>query len=111
MKRKTMNEDVEALDAVLLAACKNILCCSSKTCSEAIWGDLGIEPSDMGITSTSLGSKKAVSCINNAFKNFVISSLHSGMCKKSKWRVYRELKEDFECKKYLHGVSDMDSKL
>ena len=45
----------------------------------------------------------------NAFKNFVISSLHSGMCKKSKLRVYRELKEDFECKKYLHGVSDMGS--
>ena len=44
--------------------------------------------------------------------NFVIStcSLHSGMCKKSKLRVYRELKEDFECKKYLHGVSDMGSK-
>ena len=29
---------------------------------------------------------------------------------KSKLRVYRELKEDFECKKYLH-VSDMGSKL
>ena len=33
------------------------------------------------------------------------------MCKKSKSRVHRELKEDFECKKYLHGVSDMGSKL
>ena len=33
------------------------------------------------------------------------------MCKKSKLRVYRVLKEDFECKKYLHGVSDMGSKL
>ena len=31
------------------------------------------------------------------------------MCKKSKLRVYRELKEDFECKKYLHRVSDMGS--
>ena len=65
----------------------------------------------MDLTSTSLGSKEAVSSINNAFKNFVISSLHSGMCKKSKLRVYRELTEDFECKKYLHGVSDMGSKL
>ena len=27
---------------VLLATCKNILCCSSKTCSESVWGDLGI---------------------------------------------------------------------
>ena len=27
-----------------LAACKKILGCSSKTCSEAVWGDLGIEP-------------------------------------------------------------------
>ena len=33
------------------------------------------------------------------------------MCKKSKLRVFRELKENFECKKYLHGVSDMGSKL
>ena len=58
-----------------------------------------------------MGSKEAVSSINNAFKNFVISSLHSGMCKKNKSRVYRELKEDFESTKYLHGVSDMGSKL
>ena len=36
-----------ALDAALLAACKKILCCSSKTCSEAIRGDLGIEPLDL----------------------------------------------------------------
>ena len=33
------------------------------------------------------------------------------MYKKSKLRVYRELKVDSECKKYLHGVSDMGSKL
>ena len=31
-------------------------------------------------------------------------------CKKSKLRVYRESKEDFERKKYSHGVSDMGSK-
>ena len=67
--------------------------------------------SDMDLTSTSLGSKEAVSSINNAFKNFVKSSLYSRMCKKSKLRVYIELKEDFECKKYLHRVSDMGSKL
>ena len=35
----------------------------------------------------------------------------NGMCEKSKLRVYREFKEDFECRKYLHGVSDMGSKL
>ena len=40
-----------------------------------------------------------------------LSRLHSGMCKKNKLRVYRELKEDFEYKKYLYGVSDMSSKL
>ena len=62
--------------------------------------------SDTDLTSTSLGSKKAVLSINNyAFKNFIISSLHSEMCKKSKLRVYRELKEDFECNKYLHAWS------
>ena len=43
--------------------------------------------SDMGLTSSSLGSKEALSCVNNAFKNFVISRLHSGMCRKSKLRV------------------------
>ena len=37
----------KALDAVLLAACKKILSCSSNTCSEAVWGDLGIEPSNL----------------------------------------------------------------
>ena len=40
--------------------------------------------SDMDLTSISLGSKEAVSSINNVFKNFVSSSLLSGMCKKSK---------------------------
>ena len=37
------NTQSKALDAVLLEACKKILCCSSKTCSEAVWGDLGID--------------------------------------------------------------------
>ena len=50
--------------------------------------------SDMDLTSTPLGSKEAVSFINSAFKNFVRSSLHSGMYKKSKLK-YIELKEDF----------------
>ena len=31
--------------------------------------------------------------------------------KENKLRVYRELKEVFECKKYLYGVPDMGSKL
>ena len=47
----------------------------------------------MELISTSLGSKEAVSVIINAFKNSFISSLHSGMCKKNKLRVYRELKD------------------
>ena len=29
---------------MLLRACKKILSCSSKTCNEAVWGDLGVEP-------------------------------------------------------------------
>ena len=33
----------KALDAVLSAACKKILFYSSKNCSKAVWGDLGIE--------------------------------------------------------------------
>ena len=65
----------------------------------------------MDMISSSLGSKEALSYIN-AFKNFGLTSrLHSAMYKKNKLRVYGELKEDFECKKYLYGVSDMDSKL
>ena len=42
----------------------------------------------MDLTPTSLGSKEAVTYINNAFKSFVTSRLHSGMCRKSKIRVY-----------------------
>ena len=42
----------------------------------------------MDLTRISLGSKETVSSIYNAFKNFVLSSLHSGMCKKNKLRVY-----------------------
>ena len=30
--------------------------------------------------------------------DYVTSNLHTGMCEKSKLRVYRELKEVFECK-------------
>ena len=58
-----------------------------------------VVPRDMDLTSSSLGSKQALSCMNNSFKKFVASRLDSGMCK---LRVYRELKEDFECKKYLY---------
>ena len=65
----------------------------------------------MDLTFTSLGSEEAVSCINNAFKNFVICRLHSGMCRKSKLSVYYRELNDFQCKKYLHGVSDMGSKI
>ena len=43
--RCTMSQS-KALYAVLLVACIKILCCSSKTYSEAVWGDLGIEPLD-----------------------------------------------------------------
>ena len=44
----------KALDAVLLAACKKTLGCSSKTCSEAVWSDLGIEPLNLRITKRKL---------------------------------------------------------
>ena len=56
-------------------------------------------------SSSSLGSKEVSSRLNIAFQNFVTSNLYSIMCK-NKLRVYRELKEDFEYKKYLYGVSD-----
>ena len=66
----------------------------------------------MDLTSTSLGSKEAVSCINNAFKNFVKSSLHSGMCKKSKLRVYTVKKKILSARstymEVLSFCSDLD---
>ena len=45
--------------------------------------------------------------------DYVTSNLHAGMCGKNKLRVYRELKEVFECKiyMYLYRVPDMGSKL
>ena len=64
----------------------------------------------MDLTSTSLGSKEALSCTNKAFMNYVTSRLHSGMGKKNKSRVDREMKEDFEYKKYLYRVTDIGSK-
>ena len=128
----------KALVAVLLAACKKILGCSSKTCSVAVWGDLGIEPlnlrrnkrkavwfsrllkkgkdsfcksvfekewnkckipdrkrkqwkkcvldiiSDMDLTSTSLGSKEAVSSIN------IVEPLYNSQPRgKAFWPLYR----------------------
>ena len=155
----------KALDAVLLGACKKILSCSSKTCNEAVWGDLGVEPlalrrarskvvwyskllgkdknsycrqifdkewgkcklqgrrrkqwkkcvmdiiSDMRLTVSSLDSKEALTNIDKVYMDYVTSNLHASMCEKNKLRVYRELKEVFECKKYLYGVPDMGSKL
>ena len=43
--------------------------------------------------------------------DYVTSNLHASMCEKNKLRVYRELKEVFECKKYLYGMPDMGSTL
>ena len=150
---------------MLLGACKKILSCSSKTCNEAVWGDLGVEPlalkrtkskvvwyskllgkdknsycrqifdkewgkcklrgrrrkqwkkcvmdiiSDMRLTVSSLDSKEALTNIDKVYTDYVTSNLHASMCEKNKLRVYRELKEVFECKKYLYGVPDMGSKL
>ena len=30
--------------SVVIGACKKISKCPSKTCNEAVWGDLGVEP-------------------------------------------------------------------
>ena len=152
-------------DAVLLGACKKILSCFSKTCNEAVWGDLGVEPlalrrakskvvwyskllgknknsycrqifdkewgkcklrgrrrkqwkkcvmdiiSDMRLTVSSLDSKDALTNIDKVYMGYVTSNLHASMCEKNKLRVYRELKEVFECKKYLYRVPDISSKL
>ena len=58
-----------------------------------------------------MDSKEALTNINKVYMDYVTSNLHARMCEKNKLRVYRELKEVFECKKYLYGVSDMGSKL
>ena len=68
----------------------------------------------MDLTSSSLGSKEALSCTNNAFMNImphvhVVNCILECVKCMNKLRVYRELKEHFECKKYLRGVCDMGS--
>ena len=67
--------------------------------------------SDMKLTVSSLDSKEALTNIDKVYMDYVTSNLHASMCEKNKLRVYRELKEVFECKKYLYGVPDMGSKL
>ena len=32
----------KALESILLGGAKKILGCSSKTCNEAVWGDMGL---------------------------------------------------------------------
>ena len=49
--------------------------------------------------------------LDKVYMDYVTSNLHASMCEKNKLRVYRELKEVFECKKYLYRVPDMGSKL
>ena len=65
----------------------------------------------MKLTVSSLDSKKALTNVDKVYMDYVTSNLHASMCEKSKLRVYRELKEVFECKKYLYRVPDMGSKL
>ena len=65
----------------------------------------------MRLTDSSLDSKEALTNIDEVFMDYATSNLYVGMCEKNKLRVYRELKEVFECKKYLYGVPDMGSKL
>ena len=65
----------------------------------------------MKLTVSSLDSKEALTNIDKICMDYVTSNLHAGMCEKNKFRVYRELREVFECKKYLYGVPDMGSKL
>ena len=55
--------------------------------------------------------KEALTNIDKVYMDYVTGNLHASMCDKNKLRVYRELKEMFECKKYLYGVPDMGSKL
>ena len=45
-------------------------------------------------------------CINNAFKSFAVSCILECI-RRANYREYnyRELKEDFVCKKYLHSCN------
>ena len=53
------------------------------------------------------GEKETLSCIDMACYAYITNKLCSGMCKKSKLRVQRELEEDFGFKKYLFGNLDL----
>ena len=57
--------------------------------------------SDMRLKVSSLDSKEALTNIDKVYMDYVTSNLHASMCEKNKLRVYRELKEVFECKKYF----------
>ena len=67
--------------------------------------------SDMRLTVSSFDCKEALTNIDKVYMDYITSNLHASMCEKNKLRVYRELKEVFECKKHLYGVPDMGSKL
>ena len=56
----------------------------------------------MRLTVSSLDSKEALTNIDKVFMDYATSNLHADMCEKNQLRVYRELKEVFECKKYLY---------
>ena len=60
------------------------------------------ETSEMGTGTISYWNWSVYYCTCGIIRTFV---------RQNKLRVYRELKEVFECKKYLYGVPDMGSKL
>ena len=55
----------------------------------------------MRLRDSSSDSKKALTNIDKVYMHmdYVTSNSHARMCEKKKLRVYRELKEVFECKK------------
>ena len=53
----------------------------------------------MRLTVSSLDSKEPLTNIDKVYMDYVTSNSHASMFEKNKLRVYRELKEVFECKK------------
>ena len=41
--RDCNKSQTRALESIILGGAKKILGCSSKTCNEAVWGDIGLE--------------------------------------------------------------------
>ena len=78
---------------MLLVACKKILCCSSKTCSKAVWDDLGIEPLDLRRNKRNVHVVWLLRLLKKVRKVFVKKKFMKKNAINEKFQVEREISE------------------